>query len=109
MNLKVKLPAALMHLDNIGSIYLPSPQMSSQQTKYIESQRHGMHGMKEIIKYGFIKILFLKSEDKHSDIFMMNLRSKLHFKQGTVVSTKMIGKLNINDSYIEKNYAAGLR
>ena len=69
MNLKVKLPA-ILHVDNMGAIYLSASQMSSQRTKHIDI-RH--HDMKEYIEDGFIKVLFVRSEDNDSDIFTKNL------------------------------------
>ena len=79
LNIKVKLPAHL-HVDNMGAIYLSSSQMSSQRTKHIDI-RH--HGMKEYIEDGFIKIIFVRSEDNDSDIFTKNLGHDLHDKHSS--------------------------
>jgi hypothetical protein len=78
LNVKVQLPAHL-HVDNMGAIYLSSSQMSSQRTKHIDI-RH--HGMKEYIEDGFIKIIFVRSEENDSDIFTKNLGNELHEKHG---------------------------
>ena len=79
MNLKVTLPA-LLHVDNMGAIYLSASQMSSQRTKHIDI-RH--HGMKEYIEDGFIKVIFVRSEDNDSDIFTKNLGYDLHDKHSS--------------------------
>jgi hypothetical protein len=76
MKLKVNLPA-ILNVDNMGAIYLSSSQMSSQRTKHIDI-RH--HGMKEYIEDGFIKVVFVRSEDNDSDIFTKNLGYDLHNK-----------------------------
>ena len=76
MNVKVKLPA-ILNIDNMGAIYLSSSQMSSQRTKHIDI-RH--HGMKEYIEDGFIKVVFVRSEENDSDIFTKNLGHDLHAK-----------------------------
>ena len=55
VNLKVTIPA-LLHVDNMGAIYLSASQMSCQRTKHINIH---YHGMKEYIEDGFIKVVFV--------------------------------------------------
>ena len=56
----VQTCALPIYVDNMGAIYLSASQMSSQRTKHIDI-RH--HGMKEYIEDGFIKVVFVQSEN----------------------------------------------
>jgi hypothetical protein len=65
INNQVKLPV-IVHVDNVGAIFMSENVTASSRTKHIDAQYHFVH---EYTEDGFTKIVFVKSDDKHADIF----------------------------------------
>ena len=68
----------IIRVDNIGTINLAKNQVLSNMTKHI---RIRYHFVREYIKDGIIKIIFVRSKDNDADIFTKNLPKELFNKQ----------------------------
>ena len=79
----------IVHVDNIGAIYMAENGSSSNQTKHVNTR---YHFVRELIEEGIIKIEFVKSENNNSDIFTKNLGQELFKKH-----SKFFTKKQIND------------
>ena len=64
----------IVHVDNIGAIYLATNNLSSQRTKHVDIR---YHYVKEYIEDGVVKVQFVRSEDNNSDICTKNLNGEL--------------------------------
>ena len=69
LGVKVELPIEV-NVDNIGAIYLSKRATSSNRTRHIDTR---YHFVREYIKNGILKIVFVKSKDNDADIIMKNL------------------------------------
>ena len=74
LGIKVKLPI-IVHIDNIGAIYMSNNEMSGTRTRHIDCR---YHFVKEYIEDGVIKIIFVRSEKNDADIFTKNLNAELY-------------------------------
>ena len=92
MGIEVKLPIVI-RVDNIGAIFMSNNVTVSPRTKHVDVR---YHFVREFVYDGFIKIIFVRSEENDADLFNKNLPSSLHNKH----SRKMLipkGKLNWNN------------
>ena len=76
MGIQVKIPI-VVRVDNIGAIFLGNNVSISDRTKHIDIRAKFVTQM---CLDGFLKIIFVKSEENDSDIFTKNLPSELHQK-----------------------------
>ena len=86
--MKVKLPIVI-RVDNLGADFMSENVSVSQRTKHVDVR---YRFVQEFVFNGFIKVIFVKTENNDSDIFTKNLGGDLHERH----SKKMIvekGKL----------------
>ena len=78
MNLhnELKLPMTLW-VDNAGAIYLANNHTTGQRTKHIDIRAHYV---RELINNGYLKVVFIKSEDNDADIYTKNTTEELFEK-----------------------------
>ncbi|KAL7577258.1 hypothetical protein ACA910_003579 [Epithemia clementina (nom. ined.)] len=69
MDIRVKLPI-VVHVDNVGAIWLANNQTTGDRTKHIDVRAHYV---REFLVDGKILIEFVKSTNNDSDIFTKNL------------------------------------
>ena len=80
----------IVHVDNIGAIYMAENGSSSNQTKHVNTR---YHFVRELIEEGIMKIEFVKSENNDSDIFTKNLGRELFKKHSEKFMKKRIDKV----------------
>ena len=64
----------IVHVDNLGAIYLAGGNSSTQRTKHVDIR---YHFVREYIEDGIVKVKFVRSEDNDSDVFTKNLSGEL--------------------------------
>ena len=74
MELKVKLPI-ICRVDNVGAIFMAENTTTSSRTKHLDLR---YRFSTEFIEDGFIKILFVKTDDNISDPFTKNVSSAIY-------------------------------
>ena len=62
-----------VNVDNIGAIFLAENQNSSDRTKHVDIR---YHFIRQYIKDGTIMVVFVRSSENDSDIFMKNVTSE---------------------------------
>ena len=62
-----------VNVDNIDAIYLSKNATTGSRTKHIDTR---YHFVREYIEDGVIKVIFVRSEDNHADIFTKNLNTE---------------------------------
>ena len=82
MGMKVKLPIVI-RVDNLGAVFMSENVSVSQRTKHVDVR---YRFVQEFVFDGFIKVIFVKTENNDSDIFTKNLGGILHERH----SKKMI-------------------
>ena len=68
LGVKVDLPIEV-NVDNVGAIYLSKSATMSNRTQHIDTR---YHLVREYIDDGILKVVFVKSEDNHTDIMTTN-------------------------------------
>ena len=85
MGIKVKLPI-VCRVDNIGAIFIAENATANPKSKHIDTRA------KYVTKYiqdGFLKVLFVKTDDNSADVFTKNVSSATFEKhENTYVGTK---------------------
>ena len=76
MGIKVKLPI-IIKVDNLGAIFMANNLSISDRTKHVDIH---YNFVREFVVDGFVKIIFVKSNDNHADMFTKNLSNELHEK-----------------------------
>ena len=76
MKLQVEFPI-IVRVDNVGAIGLSKNLSTSQRTKHIDVR---YNFVREFVEEGFIKIIFVKSEENHADIFTKNANREVFEK-----------------------------
>ena len=76
LGVKLELPI-IVHVDNVGAIYLAKNQVLSNRTKHIGVR---YHFVREYIEDGIIKIVFVRSKENDADMFTKNLQKELFNK-----------------------------
>ena len=84
MGIELKLPIVI-RVDNIGAIFMSENVAISNRTKHVDVR---YHFVREFVQDGFIKVIFVKSEENDADLFNKNLGSELHWKH----ANKLLGK-----------------
>jgi hypothetical protein len=59
----------MIRKDNIGAMFIAKNASPGDRTRHIGSS---YHLIREHIEYGFIKIVFVKTDDNDSDLFTKN-------------------------------------
>ncbi len=89
LNVEVKLPI-MVHVDNIGAIFLANNKVTSQCTKHIDVR---YHFIREYIEQGVVKIIFVKPKDNDADLFTKNLSYENFNKH----AEKLVEKVDISE------------
>ena len=76
MKMKVEFPI-IVRVDNVGAIGLSKNLSTSQRTKHIDVR---YNFVREFVEDEFIKIIFVKSEENHADIFTKNVNREIFEK-----------------------------
>ena len=76
MGLQVELPI-VVRADNVGAIGLSKNLSTSQRTKHINVR---YNFVREFVEDEFIKIIFVRSEENHADIFTKNVNREVFEK-----------------------------
>jgi hypothetical protein len=76
INIQVKLPV-VVHVDNVGAIFMSENVNATSRTKHIDAR---YHFIREYIEDGYIKVIFVKSEDNQADIFTKNVNGDIYGK-----------------------------
>ena len=76
IGINVNMPI-IVHVDNVGAIFMSENVTATQRTKHIDVR---YHYVREFIEEGFIKIIFVKSEDNKSDMFTKNVSQDIYYK-----------------------------
>jgi hypothetical protein len=74
LGITVELPI-IVHVDNIGAIYMAKNAMISTRTKHVDVH---YHYVEEYIDDAVVKINFSKSRDNKSDIFTKNTNQETY-------------------------------
>jgi len=65
IGIEVELPI-IVHVDNVGAIFMAENVSTSTRTKHVNVH---YHFVREFIKEGFIRIIFVRTKDNKADIF----------------------------------------
>ena len=74
MKIDVKLPI-ILNVDNIGAVFMANNKSTNSCTKHVDIRTKYVN---QYVEDNIIKVVFVKSEDNVSDIFIKNLNSILH-------------------------------
>ena len=66
-----------INVDNICAIYLLKNATTGNRTKHVDTR---YHFVREYIKKGIVKIVFVRSEDNKADLMTKNLGNELYAK-----------------------------
>jgi hypothetical protein len=85
LGVKLKYPIEI-HCDNVGAIYLANNHTTSQRTKHIDTRQHFVQ---DWVEDDILKIVFTKSGDNQSDVFIKNPTEEVFNKHSSeIVSEK---------------------
>jgi Reverse transcriptase (RNA-dependent DNA polymerase) len=90
VNIQVKLPV-IVHVDNVGAIFMSENVTATSRTKHIDAR---YHFIREYIEDGYIKIIFVKTDDNHADIFTKNVTGDIYDKH---VQNYLVQKSQIHE------------
>jgi hypothetical protein len=76
MGIKVELPITV-YVDNVGAIFMSENVTATSRTRHVDA-RH--HFVREFVEDGYIKIIFVRSEDNKSDGFTKNVTTDVYEK-----------------------------
>jgi hypothetical protein len=74
LDIRVKLPI-VVRVDNVGAIFMSENVSTSSRTRHVDIR---YHYVREFVEDGFIKIIFVKSEENLSDGFTKNITGTLY-------------------------------
>jgi hypothetical protein len=80
INIQVKLPV-VVHVDNIGAIFMSENVNATSQTKHIDERYYFIC---EYIEDGYIKTIFVNSEDNPADLFTKNVNGDIYDKHAGI-------------------------
>ena len=63
MGIPVKIPI-IVRVDNVGAIFMSENVSTSSKTKHVDTR---YHFVREFVEEGFVKIIFVRSEENISD------------------------------------------
>jgi hypothetical protein len=90
MGIPVKLPV-IVRVDNVGAIFMSKNVSTSSRTKRVDTR---YHFLREFIEEGFVKIIFVRSEDNVSDPFTKNTPSSIYEKHTAEFVAQKLSMLN---------------
>ena len=76
IGIEVALPV-IVRVDNVGAIFMVENVSMSTRTKHVDVR---YHFVREFIKDGFIKIIFVQTGDNKADVFTKNVVGELYDK-----------------------------
>ncbi len=76
MGIPVKIPI-IVRVDNVGAIFMSENVSTSSRTKHVDTR---YHFVREFVEEGFVKIIFVRSEENISDPFTKNTPSSIYEK-----------------------------
>ena len=82
--ISVKLPI-IVRTDNIGAIFMAENSSSGVRTRYTDTR---YHVIREHVEDGFIKIVFVQTDDNDAEIFTKNVNKEMYEKH----IVKFLGK-----------------
>ena len=85
LGIKVKLPI-IVRVDNVGAIFMTENISTSSRSKHIDLRHRYVN---EMVEDGFIKIIFVRTNDNDADIFTKNVNGKIYANH----VDKFIGRL----------------
>ena len=62
---------------NVGAIYMSENVLTSSRTKHVDTK---YHFVREVVEEGFVKIIFVRSEENISDPITKNTPSSIYEK-----------------------------
>ena len=86
IGIKVELPI-MVHVDNIGAIFMAENMQVSQRTKHIDTR---LRFVNQYVDDGFIKIKFVGTDDNDADIFTKNLGKEVHNRHSVKMVTEKV-------------------
>ena len=87
MGIPVKLPV-VVRVDNVGAIFMAENVTTSTRTRHVDVR---YHFVREFVEDKFIKIVFVRTTENHSDIFTKNVTGDLYdIHTGTFLGKKKI-------------------
>ena len=75
----------IVNVDNIGAVYLSKNATTGNRTKHIDTR---YHFVREYIEDGILKVVFVRSENNHADIFTKNLSTESFTKHCDALGLK---------------------
>jgi hypothetical protein len=79
MGIPVELPI-VVHVDNVGAIYLSNKAGSTTRTKHVDTR---YHYFREYIEDGVLLVRFVRTDENDADIFTKNLGTEKYEKHST--------------------------
>jgi hypothetical protein len=76
MGIPVKLPI-IVRVDNVGAIFMRENVSASSRTKHVDTR---YYFVREFVEEGFVKIIFVRSEDNISDPLTKNTPGSIYEK-----------------------------
>jgi hypothetical protein len=74
MGIKVELPI-VVRVDNVGAIFMSENVSTTSRTRHVDVR---YHYVREYVEDGFVRILFVRSEDNLADEFTKNVSGALY-------------------------------
>jgi len=90
LKVEVKLPI-VVHVDNVGAIYLASNATTSQRTRHIDVR---YHFVRDYVEDGIVKIVFVRSEDNDADAFTKNVGKETYSRH----TSKYMGEQRMHET-----------
>ena len=85
LGIKVKLPI-IVRVDNLGAIFMSENVSVLQRTKHVDVR---FRFVKQFTMEGFIKVIFVRSEENDADLFTKNLNGeKFKFHSNKLIVNK---------------------
>ncbi len=69
-------------VNNIGAVYLAQNATTGNRTKHIDTR---YHFVRKYIEDGIVKVIFVRSENNHADIFTKNLNGESFEKHSNAI------------------------
>jgi hypothetical protein len=76
LSIPVKLPI-VVRMDNIGAIFMAENASTSVRTRHVDTR---YHFVRELIEDGFIRIIFVKTDENDADLFTKNVNRETYEK-----------------------------
>ena len=76
MGIKLDLPI-IVNVDNVGTIFMAENNTATSRTRHVDAR---YHFVREFIEEGYIKVIFVRSENNRSDGFTKNVSQEIYNK-----------------------------